>query len=90
MTKRIHLFYSGRVQGVGFRYTVQGVAYDLEVVGWIKNLYDGRVEVVAEAEESALKKFLSYVRQHFQDYIKNTDVQWQNATGEFEDFRITF
>ena len=49
--KRVHVFYSGHVQGVGFRYSVQDIAMTMGVTGWVKNLEDRRVEVVAEGEQ---------------------------------------
>jgi len=78
------------VQGVGFRYTVREIAEDLDICGWAKNLDDGRVEVVAEAEEGILEDFLSRVRQHFSRYISDTQREWQIASGEFKDFGIRF
>jgi acylphosphatase len=88
--KQIHVYYSGRVQGIGFRFTVERVANDLGGVGWVRNLRDGKVEVVAEGEEGALKDFLDKVSRHFSRYIQDTDVEWQEAAGEFKDFEIRF
>lgn len=90
MKKRIHVFYIGRVQGVGFRFTAEDIANDLGICGWVKNLRDGRVEVVAEAEEEVLKDFLARINQYFSRYIQDVDIQWQAATGEFKDFGIRF
>ena len=56
MKKRLHIYYTGRVQGVGFRFTTEDIASELGVCGWVKNLGDGRVEVVVEAEEELLKE----------------------------------
>lgn len=88
MKKQAHLYYSGKVQGVGFRFTVQGSAAELGVTGWVRNLRDGRVEVVAQGEEGALKKFLEDISQTFTRYIQDTEIEWLNATGEFKDFGI--
>ena len=90
MLKRIHVFYSGMVQGVGFRFTAEDLARKFSITGWVKNLRDRRVELVAEAEEVALNNFLSGIEQYFRSYIKNIDVSWQEATGEFSDFGIRF
>ncbi len=90
MKKQLHLFYSGRVQGIGFRYTVQDMAGQQKVCGWVKNLNNSRVEVVAEAEEDALNNFLEFINQHFSRYISDVNVEWLPAGGEFRDFQIKF
>ena len=88
--KRVHIFYSGQVQGVGFRFTAERIATSSGITGWIKNLRDGRVEIIAEGDENQLGNFLNEVDSSFKNYIKNRDVDWQEATGEFKDFRIGF
>jgi len=90
MKQRIHVYYSGRVQGVGFRFTAQRLAGDLGISGWVRNLPDGRVEITAEAEEKALKDLLTGIMDLFKNYIKDTDIQWTSASGEFEEFSIKF
>ncbi len=90
MKKQVHIYYSGRVQGIGFRYALQDIAENRKVLGWVKNLEDTRVEVVAEAEEENLSSFLEQVGQHFSKYIQDANIQWLPASGEFRDFRIRF
>ena len=90
MKKRIHVYYSGRVQGVGFRFTTEDLAGNLGVTGWVKNLANARVELVAEAEESVLNDFLSGIRKYFREFIQNEDIEWQEPTGEFREFGIRF
>ena len=90
MKKQLHLYYTGKVQGIGFRYTVLDIALGLKVGGWVKNLNDGRVEVLAESEESALNVFLEQIRQYFSRYIIDVAVEWLPANGEFSDFKIKF
>ena len=90
MKKQLHLYYSGKVQGIGFRYTVQDIASSFKIYGWVKNLNDGRVEVLAEAEEDILNSFLEQANQRFSLYIKEVSAQWLPASGEFRDFRVIF
>ena len=88
--KRIHVFFSGYVQGVGFRYTARRIADSLGLVGWVKNCYDGRVELVAEGEEELLTQMLSQLNRAFERYIKHSEVIRSEATGEFASFSIRF
>jgi len=89
--KRVHAFYGGRVQGVGFRFTAEEAAKRLGVVGWVKNLRDGRVEVVAEGDEKALQQFLDHIRNGpMRNFIQRAEVMWNNATEEFADFEIRY
>ena len=88
MFKRVRVVYSGRVQGVGFRFTVLKLAEGLGVTGWVKNFPDGKVEITVEGDESKLHSFLGSVREHFENYIKGVDLSWLSATGEFSGFNI--
>lgn len=90
MKQQVRVFYSGQVQGVGFRFTVRDIAGELGVVGWAKNLSDGRVEVVAEGESEVLKNYLSRINQYFSRYIQDVDTKWLEATDDFKDFSIRF
>ena len=90
MKKQLHLYFLGNVQGIGFRYTVQDIASQKKVYGWVGNLSDGRVEVLAEAEEDTLKSFLEQINQHFSRYIREVNTEWLPASGEFRDFQVTF
>ncbi|MBI5124326.1 MAG: acylphosphatase [Candidatus Omnitrophica bacterium] len=90
MNKRLHVYYSGSVHGVGFRYTTQGMASRLGLSGWVKNLKDGRVEAMCEGPDAALKEFIRKIDSIFNEYIKDKDIEWLEATGEFDDFDIMF
>lgn len=90
MNKRFHIYYSGSVQGVGFRYIAQSAAQKLGVTGWVKNLDDGRVETVCEGEEAVLNKFLDKIKDTFGAYIRDVGIESQKAAGEFEGFDIKF
>jgi acylphosphatase len=90
MDERIHATFVGMVQGVGFRYSVQRAADQLGVCGWVKNLRNGNVEIIAEAPKEILAQFLEQVKTRFSSYIRTVDVIWEPAGGEFKDFTITF
>lgn len=90
MRKRVYAFYSGQVQGVGFRVITVNIAKEVDVRGWVKNLADGRVLLVAEGEEDTLKDFLNRIfnsLSHSID-IKDINIEWGQATDEFKDFRV--
>jgi acylphosphatase len=85
----MHIFYSGHVQGVGFRYTARSVAAGFEVTGTVRNLPDGRVELVAEGPKGELEAFQRAIREAgLEHFIRNEDVDWSAATGEFRGFEI--
>jgi acylphosphatase len=86
---RLQAVVEGRVQGVGFRYFVEEEAVLLDLKGWVRNRWDGTVEVVAEGERQILEKFLAILRRGPRPALV-TDVQviWLPATGEFNRFQI--
>ena len=86
--KRAHIFYSGTVQGVGFRYAAQRFASDFGLQGWVKNLADGRVEIMAEGPAEILEGFCRKLEQHFDGYIRGKQIDWQEPSGHFRDFKI--
>ena len=88
--KRAHVFYSGDVCGVGFRFTAIDVARRYKIAGWVKNTADRKVEVVAEAVEPALKSFLAELDTAMAYYIRDKNISWEPATGQFIDFQIKF
>jgi acylphosphatase len=88
MTVCRRVYYSGDVQGVGFRYTARSVAQSHQVAGTVRNLPDGCVELLAEGEADEVEKFLDAVRRRMAGYIAREDTQDEPAHG-FKDFRIT-
>jgi acylphosphatase len=85
----MHIFYSGRVQGVGFRYTTKSVAMGFEVTGAVRNLPDGRVELTAEGERGELEAFQEAIRDSgLGGFIRSEAVDWSAATGELKGFEI--
>ena len=83
------IFYSGTVQGVGFRYTVKSVVRGYEVTGTVRNLPDGRVELIAEGTEAELKAFQYAIRDSgVGRCIRHETVAWEDAKNEFRGFDI--
>ncbi|MDI6844788.1 MAG: acylphosphatase [Candidatus Saccharicenans sp.] len=91
MKARFHAFISGRVQGVAFRFFAQHVASTLGITGWVRNLYDGRVEVMAEGEKDKLELFLEELKKGPRlARVDRVDCLWEDYRGEFSDFSIKF
>lgn len=84
---RRHLFYSGRVQGVGFRYTAQRIAQGFAVTGWVRNLPDGRVEMMVEGGEE-VEGFLNRLAESMAENIDSAEQFNEAETGEFRGFEI--
>jgi acylphosphatase len=88
--ERVTNYYAGRVQGVGFRYTARTVAMGFEVTGTVRNLDDGRVELVAEGGRSELEAFLEGIHEsEVGRFIRQESPQWGEAKNEFRGFEIT-
>jgi acylphosphatase len=86
--KRKTVIFGGDVQGVGFRYTTQHLAGPFKVTGYVKNLPDGRVELVIEGPSGQLEGLIQVIQQRMEGYIRDTAVDDSPATGEFKDFSI--
>ncbi len=87
--QQMQVFYSGHVQGIGFRYTARMLAHGFEVTGVVRNLPDGRVELVAEGEPAELEAFRQAVRDsELGAFIRQEDVHRREAKNEFRGFEI--
>jgi acylphosphatase len=88
--QRVTNYYSGRVQGVGFRYATRNVATGFEVTGAVRNLDDGRVELVAEGSKEELDAFLVAIREsEVGRFIRQEQACWADAKNEFRGFEIS-
>ena len=88
--QRSTVLYAGRVQGVGFRYTACSIARQYRVSGFVRNLPDGRVELVVEGEPHEVDAFLREVRERFFNQIRDERSDVEPATGEFTGFDIRY
>lgn len=87
LVKRIHAVISGVVQGVFFRRNTKIQAGNLGITGWVQNLLDGTVEVVAEGDEDSLKRLLDWLHKGPPDArVDKVYYEWLEATGEFKIF----
>ena len=83
------IFYSGHVQGIGFRYMAKTVAAGFEVSGMVRNLPDSRVELIAEGPREELEAFRAAVRNAgLSSFIRDENVNWIKAQNEFRGFEI--
>jgi acylphosphatase len=86
---RLHLVVSGRVQGVGFRFSAYDEAKDLALAGWVRNLAGGEVEIVAEGKQESLRMLAAWA--HLgppSAHVTEVRENWLDFTGEFTEFRI--
>lgn len=85
---RHKVYFTGRVQGVGFRYTADRVARQFDVTGFVRNLPDGRVELVAEGLSAELDRFIAAIAEAMAGCIDRAKTSQHPATGEFTGFSI--
>ena len=87
--EQMRVWYTGRVQGVGFRYQAKSVAAGFEIKGIVRNLTDGRVEIIAEGDRQELEAFRQSVRDSgLGPMIRDESVSWVAAQGSFRGFEI--
>ncbi len=86
---RVHIYVSGRVQGVFYRSNTRRKALELGITGWVRNLPDGRVEIVAEGEREKLLSLIEWCRRGPPlARVEDLEVIWEKPRGEFESFTI--
>ena len=91
MKARAHIFVSGWVQGVFFRDNTQKWASSLSLTGWVRNLKDGQVEVMAEGEKEHIEDLIGKLREGPSlARVENVEVEWEDYKGEFSDFKVTY
>ena len=89
ITHRAHLWISGRVQGVGFRYTAEKIALEIGLLGWVRNLPENRVEIVCEGNKTKIELFTQKLKESsLGPNIKKITCDWEKPTMEFKDFCI--
>jgi acylphosphatase len=86
--ERREVTYSGRVQGVGFRYTTRQLAQGRPLTGFVRNLPDGRVQLVVEGASGELDGFLAAIADRMSDHIRHAAIDVRPATSEFTDFEV--
>ena len=85
----MRVFYSGHVQGVGFRYTAKTAAAGFDISGIVRNLSDGRVELIAEGDRGELEAFQDAIRgAGLAGFIRGERVSWAETKNEFHGFEI--
>ena len=88
---RLHAYVKGRVQGVGFRYFTLDAAHALSLTGWVRNLRDRRVEVIAEGALEDLNRLLVILRKGpASGEVTDVDYEFTQAKGEFDGFRVGY
>ena len=88
---RVHLFILGRVQGVFFRENTKKKAKELKLTGWVRNLEDKRVEILAEGEKENIEDLIEWIKKgSFLAKVENIEINWQDYKKEFKDFQIIY
>ena len=90
MNLRQTIYFSGRVQGVGFRATACAVSVNFEVTGTVRNLPDGRVELVAEGQAEEVKRFTDALGRQMHEFISDRHIHEAPAAGGFERFEMIY
>ena len=87
---RAHVFVSGRVQGVNFRWYTQQKAQELGLTGWVRNLWDGRVEAIFEGEKKVVQRAVDWCHVGAPSArVEDVQVSYEEPSGDFSRFRIS-
>jgi acylphosphatase len=85
-----HIIFAGRVQGVGFRFTAFNIANRYELGGFVRNMYDGTVEMFVQGPAEAVETCIREIGEEFVRYITETKIEEAPLDPKYEDFKITF
>ncbi len=85
-----HVIFVGRVQGVGFRYTAHRIAHRHQLAGFVRNLPDGTVEMLAQGLAQDIDDCIQDIKEYFGDYLRETRIQEIPTDPKYKDFRIAF
>ncbi|MBD3384732.1 acylphosphatase [candidate division KSB1 bacterium] len=89
--KTLHIIVKGRVQGVGFRHFARVQAKQRGLVGMVKNLSNGNVEIYANGKEEAVREYLNTIRQGpVSADVSDVDSDWQESSNTYDDFKVVF
>ena len=85
-----HILFSGQVQGVGFRYTASSLARQYSLTGFVRNLPDGDVEMLAQGPEPDIDTCIAEIQDYFAGYIGDIQIEPAPYNSRYTDFRVTF
>jgi acylphosphatase len=85
-----HIIFTGRVQGVGFRFTTLDVANRYQLTGFVRNLADGTVEMVAQGTDGNIKNCIQDIKERYGDYATDTKIEEIPFDPQYKNFKITF
>ena len=89
MIRQLNVLFSGTVQGVGFRFTVNRIARHFVVTGFVRNLPNGKVSLLAEGDDTVLGDFLVAIQEsEMGRFIQDAEIEWKEAEGEYSVFGI--
>jgi len=85
-----HIIFTGQVQGVGFRFTAIRIAQRYKLTGWVRNVYDGTVEMLAQGDSDDIAHCIRDIEDSFGGYLRQTKIEEIPPDHQYKDFKITF